>query len=750
MLMCKSTFLYRFFIAVVCCTPLVAAATTPPPANLAAAVDGHKVTLTWDCPDMGDVIADEDFENTEFPKEGWERKSTNTSDYRCSWFRYPTQDFASQNNRDFYIHSGKGSAMVYFDQMAPHPDGSPAQQDEWLISPSIGGASYLSFSYFIDPVYFMYTEYEDFNNLYCVKISNDGGETWETVWDVTKGDPNEKGWQSVVLPLYGTGENSKVAFVAQSDPATPEMGLFFLWVIDDVKIFASNSASENSSVIEGYNVYRDDVLVAEKISSLQYVDYAKKTPGTYNYKVVSVSGDAVSAAAEASVEVKEMSFNPPTNAVVTSEYDEDSKSWYVTISWNEPVGDWKPQYYNVYCDGQLIATELPVGDFAQSEVPNGIYEYSVTAVYKDPAGESVAVGEIIALGTRFTVTNLTAQVDDKNVSLSWDAPKASDVAVVGYNVYRANTLVAESITDTFCVDANVENGIYDYNVIAIYADEVLSWPVNVSVSVGKTVLVPLPYTQDFNGLYKPENWVTDVIYDDVPAIYMWSFSNPRGIMVDGEGFYGGFASIDCYESGYYSVASTLTSPVFDVSSVKESDDIHLTFAMDYMTDEMAVASLMYSHNGGRTWEYIVDAFSGYVLWELGEGEYCKPEIMDYSITGITAGYKTIMFQFSYDAMLDYHFALDNFKLYNSKQDGIVETGIQSAVSVIAANGVLRVTAPEEIKSVEIFAVDASRVACFSQVNSTDLSVPASSFSAGIYLVKVNTISGSITKKINLR
>lgn len=752
--MSQSTFLYRLMIAAVCASwaALASAGVPSAPVGLTANVEGHRVTLTWNSPDVGDVIAAEDFEGSEFPQGGWRRKIRNTSDYRCTWFKYPTKDFASQGNRDFYIHSGEGSAMVYFDRMAPHADGSPARQDEWLISPAVDGASYLSFSYFIDPVYFMYAEYEDFNDIYCVKISNDGGTAWETIWDVTKGDPNQKGWQSVVLPLYGANENTKVAFVAQSNPNTPEMGLFFLWVIDDVNIYASKSSSvqnDNPSVIEGYNIYRDGELIAENITSLQYVDYSKKTPGQYTYQVVSVDGEVASEAAEISVEVKEMSFYPPSNVAVTSAYFEEYKSWEVSISWQEPEGDWKPQYYNVYCDGQLIATELPVGSFAQSEVPNGIFEYAVTAVYEDPHGESVAVGDVIALGTRFAATNLSAEVDGNNVSLSWTAPKSSDVQVIGYNVYRANTLVAESITDTSFTDSNVQNGVYDYNVVSIYADQVLSWPVNVSVSVGKTVLMSLPYTQDFNGQFKPENWVTDVIYDDVPAIYMWSFSNPRGIMVEGDGFDGGFASIDCYESGYYSVASTLTSPVFDVSSVTDSDDIHLTFAIDYMTDDMAVASLQYSHNGGRSWEYIVETFSGYMPAELGVNEFCSPEILDYSITGITAGYKAIMFRFSYDAMVDYHFALDNFKIYNSKQDGIVETGIETSVFVIVSNGTFKAIAPEEIEDIEIYAIDGSRIANFPEVNSAEFSVASDFLGSGIYIVKVTTDAGSVTRKISL-
>lgn len=781
----KSTFIIGCLAAITCMQS--AAADIPAvPTNLNAKVEGHKVSLTWDCPDAGEILSEENFEAETFPQEGWEMKSTNTSDYRCTWFHYPTEDFTYLDSWEFYINSGEGSAMVFYDMMAPHYDGSPAQQDEWLISPEVENAAYISFCYFIDPMLLEYAAFEDFNDHYYVKVSHDGGTTWENVWDAVTDSEGINGWQSVALSLGEVKASTKVAFVAQSNPDTPEMGLYFLWAIDDVKISASKPAAEvvaspkeapkfdrptyrqftsrtgkkadsakrsaikKLPVIGGYNVYRNDVMVAENITSLSYTDYSAKEPGNYTYKVVSVSGDAVSEAAETIVEIKELSFNPPTNVAVNYEYDDIFESWTVMVTWEAPEGDWSPAYYNVYCNGQMIGWELPLGELGQTDVPNGIYEYVVTAVYKYPDGESEAVGDEIALGTRFTIKNLRAEVKDNDVTLSWDAPKASDVEVASYNVYRANEAVAEAVTETTIVDADVESGVYDYNVIAVYADGELSLPVNISVAVGEAVVLPIPYKEGFDGSYKPANWTSEKIYEDVPDAYMWSFSNPHGITIEGEGFDGGFASIDCYESGFYSVAATLTTPRFDVSSIKENDDIRLSFAIDYFTDYMAMAYMMYSVDNGETWEFLVDEFVGYMFDDLQADEFCKPKKFDIQLTDIALGNETIMFQYVYDGIADFHFALDNFEIYDYNVGGINESKVNDMIEVAVRDNMIEVSASEDIIAVDIYSIDGSLVFSADNINAGKFNVPTADVTEGMCIIAVNTVNGKKTEKLILK
>jgi len=63
--------------------------------------------------------------------------------------------------------------------------------------------------------------------------------------------------------------------------------------------------------------------------------------------------------------------------------------------------------------------------------------------------------------------NFTVEIIDEDVHLSWDAP--SGEALLGYNVYRNNTVV-EFITETEYIDLTPEQGSYTYYICAVYAE----------------------------------------------------------------------------------------------------------------------------------------------------------------------------------------------------------------------------------------------------------------------------------------
>lgn len=105
--------------------------------------------------DAGTPLLECGFEDDAFPPQGWSAKVTNSYDYLCSWFHYPSDQFKQTNNWEDYIHTGEKSAMSYIDIYAMKGDHDPAQ-DEWLMTPAIDGASYLELYYFIDPTVLEY------------------------------------------------------------------------------------------------------------------------------------------------------------------------------------------------------------------------------------------------------------------------------------------------------------------------------------------------------------------------------------------------------------------------------------------------------------------------------------------------------------------------------------------------------------------------------------------------------------------
>lgn len=58
-----------------------------------------------------------------------------------------------------------------------------------------------------------------------------------------------------------------------------------------------------------------------------------------------------------------------------------------------------------------------------------------------------------------------------SVRLTWNEPLMNATNVLGYNIYRGETLICEGTTDMAYIDAGLAEGSYSYTVTAIYEDE---------------------------------------------------------------------------------------------------------------------------------------------------------------------------------------------------------------------------------------------------------------------------------------
>ncbi len=82
-------------------------------------------------------------------------------------------------------------------------------------------------------------------------------------------------------------------------------------------------------------------------------------------------------------------------------------------------------------------------------------------------------------------TNLVAQVNGNNVSLSWTAPEAGDATLTGYKVYRDGTVITNNtITTTQYADSNVPAGNHSYYVKAVYQEGESAPSNTVDVTIG--------------------------------------------------------------------------------------------------------------------------------------------------------------------------------------------------------------------------------------------------------------------------
>ncbi|MBR5843533.1 MAG: T9SS type A sorting domain-containing protein [Bacteroidaceae bacterium] len=753
----------------------VVAQTPTTPTNLQADIDGCMVSLSWQRGGDDTLITYEGFENEAFPSEGWETKKLNTTDYRCSWFHYPSDDFKELDNWDWYINSGEGSTMVYMD-MGYH-EGIAYNQDEWLISPIYDNAMYLDFWYYINPMLLEYAQYSDFVDKYCVELSRDGGQTWEIVWDARNHHNGLDEWQQASLYLGAPTPNTRIAFHAQSDMESEWSMLYFSWSIDDVmissngssgnttqsikkkncrktdnatksfRVFESNETpnkncryaiKEETAPLSYYQVFLNGELIADKLCSLNYADITDKEAGTYTYEVKAVNEHGVSDAASLQVDIAESTFNPPTNVKVTSQYYEEKGWGEVTISWDAPEGERQPAFYVVYVNDVIAGNELPLGEMGNSWVGRGIYTYEVAAVYNYPYGESERIGDQVAMNTHYTPRNLNAILDNGSVALSWQAAKASDTTIEAYKVYRGNSEIA-SITPNMSLtytDSDVNAGYYTYSVKALYNDGQLSLPTQCSILAYDWAITELPYTQNFDGDLTPDNWAVEML-NGIDPMFKWRFDNWFEIETSCTDIEGNFASLSSEANEFLNIISSITTPLFDNSNIPEGESVMLSCTIDYYSIwDFSYFGLEVSTDCGETWEWYADIYYA--------------DITDYKYeTDITSVTKdaTPMFRFVYDGCGDGYVIIDNFKVYVTDNLSVEDNLADNTEVSMIDGSQLKILSTSAIERICLYNTSGMLVKCYEGNKQCRQIINLSELHKGLYIVKVKCADNTIDKKV---
>jgi len=96
----------------------------------------------------------------------------------------------------------------------------------------------------------------------------------------------------------------------------------------------------------------------------------------------------------------------------------------VVLTWVAPVTEEVVTGYNVLRDDVVIATVTEL-TYTDAELANGSYNYSVTATYSagtSEASNSVSVTIDVTEEDYYAPSNLTADIDENDVTLTWGAP----------------------------------------------------------------------------------------------------------------------------------------------------------------------------------------------------------------------------------------------------------------------------------------------------------------------------------------
>ena len=719
-----------------------------PPRNLAADVQGTIVNLTWDNTPMGAKTADNDFEAA-FPGEGWSVRSKNTNDPCFTWFQYPTSNYTSAENWQQFIHGGEHSAFVQFDLNISNPGDKTLTQDEWLISPKLPGTSYISFWFLINSMLLDYGKDPEFPNDYYVKVSRDDGQTWTDVWNARYDMRKDDGYQQAVVCLGEPCDDMRVAFVAESDPAISNAGLYFSWALDDVCAYAS---LPDAALVQGYNVYRDDMLIAENIHYNSFRDEDPKEFCDYVYTVKAVGPDGESESAELTVTIVEPDYNPPLNFALTSSFDEETGTYNIHGTWDAPEGDFRPSYYEVYNDGASCAWVGPDDpmEFEQTYIPAGTYSYEVFAVYDNPWGESEHIVKWITVGGRSTVTGISGRGEGHDVILEWGAPTAPDADdLKAYVVRRGREVVADDVTELTYTDRNVPDGMYRYSVSCLYNDGTESAPKVVSVLANRIPPRGIPHVEDFNAGELPQNWDVGTFDNMTADDYIFRFDDPTGLNFSGDGFDGAFVSADSDNAGMMFISTYLTSPVYDLTSVEDRSGLTLEFCYDYPSGMSSAAALEFSDDEGATWtpwDGLTGVLESYDPDELGmEGTPFHPQLFSENASAACTA-ETIMFRVRYEAQYDWHFALDNWKFYDANDSGVAD--VASDTLRLSVNGrTVNVNCGDQVSVLAAYDMSGRLVAeTTGNAKTAVLTLPA----AGIYTVKAVTATSTRVWKIAVR
>ncbi len=287
----------------------------------------------------------------------------------------------------------------------------------------------------------------------------------------------------------------------------------------------NNKKDVNTREFIGYSIYRDNIVISSVASNVLTFTDINLAYGSYDYYVTaqySLEESAPSNVVNVDI-VEPEELIPPTN--LTASVNEND----VTLNWSAPSREERVKTvnilskrdreeraliaYKIYRNNAFVASVASsILTYLDADLDYSSYEYYVTAIYTD--GESDASNAInltlVEPEEILPPTNLTATVDDIDVTLSWDIPSrllARDLT--GYKIYRDESVIANISSNllTF-TDSDLAYGNYDYYVTAVYTleESVPSNVVNVDIVEPEEILPPANLTATVDEADVTLNW----------------------------------------------------------------------------------------------------------------------------------------------------------------------------------------------------------------------------------------------------
>ncbi|HNX38871.1 MAG TPA: fibronectin type III domain-containing protein, partial [Candidatus Cloacimonadota bacterium] len=182
--------------------------------------------------------------------------------------------------------------------------------------------------------------------------------------------------------------------------------------------------------------------------------------GSYDYYVKAQYAEGLSSASTGAT-VNIMIADPPTGVAAQIVNGND-----VQISWSRP--DQGEIGFVVYRNGAEIGyvPDPTTLQFTDHTLPNGVYNYSVGAVYSSVFSLPSAPAQVTIL-IAYPPREFTLNTVQNTISLAWLSP-LDTFGFQHYNVWR-NGAFYQSVTDPLLTDSTLPNGTYSYYVTSVYS-----------------------------------------------------------------------------------------------------------------------------------------------------------------------------------------------------------------------------------------------------------------------------------------
>jgi gingipain R len=185
----------------------------------------------------------------------------------------------------------------------------------------------------------------------------------------------------------------------------------------------------------------------------------------------------------------------------------------ITISGESGTGS----HYNLYRDGELIASNIAGGSYTDNNVPDGTHCYTLrTACAND--FESAGITECVTVGDPIpescdVPTGLYVTVSPTQLGLNWNAVDNA----IAYKVYRNGNVLATTQTNQY-IDATAQpNVTYSYAVQAVCTNGISGFSPTVS---GQTDIND--YSSDWSVYPNPATQVLNIQGSNIAEIYLYS------------------------------------------------------------------------------------------------------------------------------------------------------------------------------------------------------------------------------------